>query len=60
MSDAMHEHATLNFIDYAVFFVYMTFSLLLGFTVARARVATREIIFSATNNCLGTSLAPPS
>src|SRR5918996_3188522 len=31
----MNEHATLSAIDYAVFFVYIGLSLLLGFAVAR-------------------------
>lgn len=31
----MNEHATLNAIDYAVFFAYMAFTLFLGFAVSR-------------------------
>jgi len=30
----MNEHATLNAIDYAVFFVYMALTLVLGFAVS--------------------------
>src|SRR3990172_6900913 len=34
-SHAMNEHATLNAIDYAVFFAYMALTIFLGFAVSR-------------------------